>query len=51
MTAITGTTVTFAETDATGSAVFDAVEMALIVTVPAGAVRGAVNVVAVPLDV
>jgi hypothetical protein len=51
LTAITGTTVTAAETDATGKAVFDAVEVALMVTVPAGAVMGDVNVVAVPLAV
>jgi hypothetical protein len=44
-------TVTVAETDRTGGAVFEAVEVAMTVTVPAGAVIGAVNIVAVPLAV
>jgi hypothetical protein len=48
---MTGMTVTVAETDRTGGAVFDAVEVAVIVTVPAGIAMGAVNAVAAPLAV
>jgi hypothetical protein len=51
LTPITGTTVTFADTERVGKAVFDAVEVAVMVTLPAGAVTGAVNAVAALLAV
>jgi hypothetical protein len=48
---MTGTSVSGADTDWIGSAVFDAVDVAVTVTLPAGAVMGAVNVTATPLAV